>query len=41
MTTLDLEGATMYMTPRDVRLHRDLLIQEFIEAFTIYQHVIC
>ena len=27
----------MYVKPRDVRLRRDLSIQEFIEAFTIYK----
>ena len=31
----------MYVKPRDVRLRRDLSIQEFIEAFTIYKNVIC
>jgi hypothetical protein len=41
MITLDSEGTTMYVKPRDVCLHRDLSIQEFIEASTIYQHAIC
>ena len=34
---VDSEGTTMYVKPRDVRLHLDLSIQEFIEAFTIYK----
>jgi hypothetical protein len=38
---VDSEGTTMYVKPRDVRLHLDLSIQEFIEAFTIYKNIIC
>jgi hypothetical protein len=34
---VDSEGATMYVKPSDVRLHRDLSIQDCIEAFTIYK----
>ena len=42
MTTLDSDRTVMYVKPKDVRLHRDLSIQEFfLEAFTIYQNVIC
>ena len=41
MTTLDSEETTMYVKLIDVRLHRNLSIQEFIEAFTIYKNVIC
>ena len=29
----------MYVKPSDVRLHRDLSIQECIEAFTIYKNI--
>jgi hypothetical protein len=38
---VDSEETIMYVKLRDVRLHRDLSIQGFKEAFTIYKNVIC
>lgn len=38
---VNIDGTVVFAKPKDLRLQRNLNIQEFIEAFTVYKNIVC